>query len=407
MRFALLGSHPDGLELAAALAETSRHEVIAYSDALPVSWSRRLGAARPVPDVEEILADPQVEVVIVAGSPSVRVAQLRRALQAERHVLCVHPPDVRPDAAYEAALLQQDTGYVLLPILPLALHPAIERLAAFVRGSGPLGGFRLLELEQAARGELLEMSHEGGRGVAFPCWNVLRRTGGEIAEVAGFAEEEELRPGMPILLAGRFEGGGLFQARLLPNQSHDEVTLRAVGGRTTAELSFPQGWGGPAFLNWDESGELREEAWETWDPWPALVEQVEKALQLPRPVRSEARTAAPQPRPSEMSPAALSWQDCVRAMELDDAARRSIERRRASTMEYPEASEEVGFKGTMVLAGCAMLWSTILLLILSRWFPWLGWLIVPLLVGFLLLQSLRYIIPGKQGPPREGEPGPR
>ena len=30
---------------------------------------------------------------------------------------------------------------------------------------------------------------------------------------------------------------------------------------------------------------------------------------------------------------------------MDDAVRRSVERRRISTLEYPEASEEAGFKG--------------------------------------------------------------
>jgi predicted dehydrogenase len=405
MRFALLGSHPDGPELAAALVESGRHAVLAYTDALSSEWTCRLGAARRVADLEEVLADPQVEAVIVAGSPAVRPAQLRRALQAERHVLCVHPPDVKPDIAYEAVLIQQDTGYVLLPIMPAALHPAVKRLAEFVRSPAEveaIGTFRVLDLELAGQGELLEGTHEGSRGATFPSWNVLRRLGGEIAEVAGFAEDEEVMPGVPVLLSGRFEQGGLFQVRLLPYQQSEHVALRAIGSRGTAELVFPQGWYGPAFLSWRGKGELREEAWEAWDPWPPLIEQFEAALQLPRPTRSEAITTTPQPmaQPARTE-GRVSWQDCVRALELDDAARRSIERRRASTMEYPEASEEVGFKGTMVLTGCAMLWSSILLLILSHWFPSLRWLIVPLLILFLGLQLLRYVIPPRPDNRRE------
>src|SRR5206468_3648004 len=59
-----------------------------------------------------------------------RAAQLRRGLQSERHVLCVHPADPRPDLAYEAATIQGDTGYVLFPLLSEAQHPGIRRLAA-------------------------------------------------------------------------------------------------------------------------------------------------------------------------------------------------------------------------------------------------------------------------------------
>jgi len=78
-------------------------------------------------------------------------------------------------------------------------------------------------------------------------------------------------------------------------------------------------------------------------------------------------------------------------------------------MEYQEASEEVGFKGTMTLVGCAALWVVLVLLIASRWVPLLGWLILPLLVLFIGLQLLRYLIPAT--PPAAGErpaaaPGP-
>ena len=86
----------------------------------------------------------------------------------------------------------------------------------------------------------------------------------------------------------------------------------------------------------------------------------------------------------------------MRCLELDDAARRSVERRRASALEYPEATEETGFKGTMTLAGCGLLWAVLLLLIGSAWLPWLGWLIIPVLAGFLGLQMLRWVVPAKK-----------
>jgi hypothetical protein len=78
---------------------------------------------RRVSDLEEVLADPSMETVIVAGGPATRPGQLRRALQSERHVLCVCPADDSPDLAYEAAMIQADTGMVLLPLLPEALPP--------------------------------------------------------------------------------------------------------------------------------------------------------------------------------------------------------------------------------------------------------------------------------------------
>jgi predicted dehydrogenase len=387
MRFALLGDHPDGLDLAGAVVDSGRHELVACSAALEEATRRRLREPRRVSDVEEVLADPAVEAVIVAGPPGVRPEQMRRALQSERHVLCVHPADQKPDAAYEAALLQGDTGFTLFPLLPEGLHPALRRLRAFVShgdGASPVGEFRLLQIDRTSTGEVLENTYEDLLAPAVPGWDVLRGLAGEVSEVSSFCDAEELSAGRPVLLAGRFEKGGLFQMTLVPRQPATTWRLAVVGTQGKAELTFVQGWNGPAFLQWrDEDGLRREEYWERWDPWPELLAQFE-------------HTVAKQP-------AELTWQDEVRALELDDAARRSVERRRVNLMEYQEASEEVGFKGTMTLLGCGLFWIVLGLLIASRWVPWLGWVILPLLVMFAAMQLLRWLIPGRAVSPAEEE----
>src|SRR5438876_11989308 len=98
MQFALLGNHPDGVAVAAALTATGRHQLAAYSATLPNEFRSRLTPApRKVSDLEEILADPAIDLVVIAGAATVRPHQLRRALQAERHVLCVQPVDQTPE----------------------------------------------------------------------------------------------------------------------------------------------------------------------------------------------------------------------------------------------------------------------------------------------------------------------
>lgn len=394
MRFGLLGDHPDGVDMACALAESGRHRLLACTTPLSEDVLRRLGGeVRRVSDVEEVLADPAIEAVIVAGPVGVRAAQLRRALQSERHVLCVHPPDDTPEIAYEAAMIRNDTGCILLPLLPEATHPAIRRLAEFVRhkdgNDSPIGVFRLLAMERSVAGEVLDGVWIAGHKPAFPGWDILRVLGGEIQEVSAFAEAEELREGEPVLVAGRFEQGGLFHVHLLPRERQPNWRLTVIGSGGRVALLFPLGWNGPAILDWrDADGESHEEYWQHWDPWPALIETFEQALQ---------RSLQTRPSPN--------WQDAVRALELDDAARRGVEKRRSSVLEYPEATEEVGFKGTMTLVGCGLLWMMILFLILAsvlprnvlmtRFLGWpiVGWLFIVPIVVFLSLQLLRYIVP--------------
>ena len=43
-----------------------------------------------------------------------------------------------------------------------------------------------------------------------------------------------------------------------------------------------------------------------------------------------------------------------------------------------------------------MVWAILLLLILSVWWPRIGWIVVPLLAAFLVLQFLRYFLPKKR-----------
>src|SRR5262249_18269232 len=135
MRFGLLGDHPDGLAMTRALVESGRHEFVVYAGpAAGAEYLRRWDLApRRVSDLEEALADPGLDAVIVAATPANRASVLRRAVQSERHVLCVHPADQRADTASEAAMIRAETGRLLFPLLPEALHPAVRRLTDLLR----------------------------------------------------------------------------------------------------------------------------------------------------------------------------------------------------------------------------------------------------------------------------------
>jgi hypothetical protein len=144
----------------------------------------------------------------------------------------------------------------------------------------------------------------------------------------------------------------------------------------------------------DEQGETRNEQWAALDPWLPLVERFEQAL-----VRATVKRPQPGQGADESltkSPPQLGWPDELRALELDDAARRSAERGRSSTLDLQEATEEASFKGTMTLFGCSLVWLSLILLILAAvWTPWIAWLIVPAFGLFLALQLLRLIVTNK------------
>jgi hypothetical protein len=346
MRFVLLGNHPDGLAAARAVAASGRHQV-----------------APGVSDIEEVLADPAVDAVIVAGDAGQRLEQLRRVLQSERSALCVHPVDVKADGAYEIDMLQGDTHQAVVPLLPLAVSREVAAFAERLRAGGHP---QLIQLEYRVAGEPL---FDGESGPHFPAWEVLRLVGGAVGEVQAFAAEETVRRGEPVTLQGRFENGRLFRAAYLPGQPATRLHLRAI-------LSHGEIDSGPI--------EIVE------DDWAELVTRFDVAVGR---LRVSPR-AAPGAGPVSYATAAPTWLDEIRAAELDDAALRSIERRRAVKLEYQTVNEDVGFKGNMINIGCWVLFCLIpLLLLVSVWLPHVGWLIVPVLLGFLLLQLLRWLVP--------------
>ena len=65
MRFALLGDHADGLNMARALVTTGRHELALYSGpGAGMEYLQRWGLKPPrVGDLEEVLADPRIEAI--------------------------------------------------------------------------------------------------------------------------------------------------------------------------------------------------------------------------------------------------------------------------------------------------------------------------------------------------------
>ncbi len=393
MRFALLGDHPDGLDLARALIASGRHELRAFGGARAVheQLTQHGITLTYYRDLEEVLADPEIDAVIIATPIVQRPSHLRRAMQSERHVFCVHPADPSPDVAYESAMLQADTNRVLLPVLPMALHPAILRFAELTRNAADK---QVLELEITAVDQILLNADGVNPKPSLPGWDVLRRIGGEIEAVYVQTRQPEMAPNEPFLLSGRFLNGLLFRALGLPNQPSHRWRLCLMTATGRIALEFPAGWPGRAQLDFvDAAGQSQREEWNADNPWEALIRRFEVAVDA---ARGRVRRPGLIDSASLTNPTpTLGWQDELRALELDDAARRCLAYGRVGTLDHQEATEEASFKGTMTLVGCSLIWLTVVVLILSTWQPWLAWAILPLFFVFLVMQTLRWAIPPK------------
>jgi myo-inositol 2-dehydrogenase/D-chiro-inositol 1-dehydrogenase len=380
MQFALLGDHPDAVSVALAVLASGNHRLGAADVHGAKALAHLAGNAEPPVDVssdlEEILANPSVEAVIVGTALSVRAATLRRAMQSERHVLCVHPADQKPDVAYEAALIQGDTGKVLQPILFGALHPAVAAARELLLPRGGAGSPRLIQIDRVWKP--LPSMHD----LWLPSWEVVRALGGEITELQGFAQTSGAAAAGTILLQGRFASTVLLHATLRPEQATPAGTFRIEAERGEIQLDHDGDWTARVRLAWSSRGGIaREMLWESWNAGQAALRSFEEAI-----------AGGDQ----SIKPTSVTWRDETRALELDDAARRSMQKGRVSVLEYAEASPEQSFKGTMTLIGCGLIWLVFALYVASAWVLALGYLIPPLLLIFLVLQILRFVARGNR-----------
>jgi predicted dehydrogenase len=100
--------------------------------------ARRYPGARATVDFAELLADPELEAVVVATPVPTHYELARAALEAGKHVFVEKPPAMRAAEMEELVRIAAERSLVLLPGHLLLYHPGVHKLKELV-DSGDLG----------------------------------------------------------------------------------------------------------------------------------------------------------------------------------------------------------------------------------------------------------------------------
>jgi predicted dehydrogenase len=98
----------------------------------------RFPSARTTSDFDEMLADPELDAVVIATPVPTHFELARRALAAGKHVLVEKPPALTADEAEQLRALAQERDLVLMPGHLLLYHPGVQKLRELV-DTGELG----------------------------------------------------------------------------------------------------------------------------------------------------------------------------------------------------------------------------------------------------------------------------
>ena len=102
------------------------------------AFASRYGSARVTADYDELLADPDLDAVVIATPVPTHYALTRQALEAGKHVLVEKPPAMRGEEMGELVRLSEERDLVCMPGHLLLYHPGVLKLKELI-DAGALG----------------------------------------------------------------------------------------------------------------------------------------------------------------------------------------------------------------------------------------------------------------------------
>jgi len=197
-------------------------------------WSARYPGVRTSEDPEQLLADPDLDAVVVATPLRSHAELARRVLEAGKHCF-VEKPLARTVAEGQAVVeLAERQGLALMVGHLLLYHPAVERLKELI-GSGELGDLYYLYTNRVNLGQLRADENAlwslGAHDVSVLLYLLEEQPSECIARGAAF-----LRSGIEdvVFCYLRFPSGVVSHLHLSWLDPHKERRLTAVGSKRMA-----------------------------------------------------------------------------------------------------------------------------------------------------------------------------
>jgi predicted dehydrogenase len=376
MNFVILGNGAEELSWARWLYEQNDHRLAAV---FPGFFDSSLAGIAVASDLEGALAMAGVEAAIVGGPIELRGEYLRRAAAEGLAIICLHPAGDDSEAYYQVSLSLSETGAVIVPDIPLRLHPGVEAIR-LVMERGELGAFRGIRYEFPSHGDGIDLAR-----VVFPrCVDIVRALVGEIEALTATGDPPGARPDIELVVQHRAAQAQRAELRVWsgPDEAA-RLTFLGAQGSMTLEVDKLLERSARLIRRVTHQGEEVTE-FGPWDAHDAIVSVLEASRGL--------RPGIDFPSPS--------LHDATRAMELTEATVRSLRRGRTVDLHYEPISEEATFKSVMTSTGCMILVGALCAVLVALSGPPLGfngtiyiaYLIPPILVIFVMMQTLRFAV---------------
>jgi predicted dehydrogenase len=125
-----------GPNLARNICESDELRLLALCEQDPArgdAFARRYPGVPVINDFDHLLADPELEAVVIATPPQTHHPLVRRALLAGKHVLVEKPLATRYDHALDLVGLSERNGTVLMPGHTFVYSPAVNQIRELIQ----------------------------------------------------------------------------------------------------------------------------------------------------------------------------------------------------------------------------------------------------------------------------------
>lgn len=227
----------------AAVPDASAYAVASRDAGRATEYARAKGIERAYGSYDELLDDPEVEVVYISLPNGMHVEWARRALESGKHVLCEKPLSRYPAEVEQLFDLAAARGLHLSEAFMYRHHPQTRRVKELV-DSGAVGALRLIRASFSFNcgpdDPRWLIEQEGGGLMDIGCYPVsmARYLAGEPERVS--AEQLLGDGGVDIVMAGvlRFANGVIahFDSGLAMPERYD---LEVVGSGAVLRVASP------------------------------------------------------------------------------------------------------------------------------------------------------------------------
>ena len=196
--------------------------------------SPQFPGVRVAADLDELLADPELDAVVVATPVPTHAAVALRVLAAGKHCFVEKPLAQSAADAEEVAAAAREAGRVLMVGHLLEYHPGVEKLKE-IADSGDLGDLFYVYSNRLNLGKIREDENALWSLGAHDISVILRLVGEEPSELEAFGESY-MRPGVQdvVFCFLRFPSGMTAHLHLSWLDPHKERRLTVVGSKRMA-----------------------------------------------------------------------------------------------------------------------------------------------------------------------------